>query len=713
MPSIICPNCRTVVPGGAFCIHCNAPLALERLAADAAASAMNLSEALAFSEATALSEASALASISIESLTPVDVDVKPDMDPHLQKVVSRVQQGIRKIPTASTGEDEIAVIARVDDVAAWEALSEVRIGAAIGEADNERTVLVTGRIPVMRVEAVRQQPFVKSLKAAQRLRPHLNKTTEETGARPNLLPTGNRADGGLGAVVGIVDFGFDFAHKNFRNADGTSRALLIWDQTGPSGPESPFGFGKAHKKSDIDAALKKSDPYSALGYGPPPDNAFQRGTHGTHVADIAAGNGRGSSVPGVAPKADIIFVEVSASDIPFSGVGAVGKSFGDSVQLLEALRFVFDQAGTRPCSINVSLGTNGGPHDGSTLVEDGIDRLIRQAPNRAVTIAASNSFSDGIHAAGTVSANGEFDLKWRIPTNDSTSNELEVWYSGNDRFAVEVIAPNGASQVRVDPGDTKALQANGKVVLLAANRLKDPNNGDNMIGVFLERGLPLGEWTIRLHGVSITNGRFDAWIERDDAGQSSFSPPQDNSRTLGSISCGRETIVVGSYDAHKTSVPLSFFSSSGPTRDGRQKPEISAPGHDVLAAQSRTKTGVTRKSGTSMAAPAVTGIVALMFAAGLRRGVSLTGNQIRTILTQTARKNPPAGTTFDLRSGNGRVSAAKAVAAVMALTPAAPPAPTASADTAPTSKRKQAATRKSNASGKRIAQRTKTSKKRR
>jgi len=261
------------------------------------------------------------------------------------------------------------------------------------------------------------------------------------------------------------------------------------------------------------------------------------------------------------------------------------------------VKFIFEQAGDRPCVINASLGTNGGPHDGSTLVEIGIDRLLRQAPNRAMVIAASNSFSDGIHAAGRVAAGGSVDLVWDIPSNDATSNELEIWYQGEDRFGVEVIAPNGETLIRVAPGQTRGLQSQGRMVLLAANRLSDPNNNDNVIGIFLEAGLPLGRWTIRLQGITVQDGSFHAWIERDDLGQSSFPEPRDDSHTIGSISCGRETIVVGSYDAHKSTLPLSFFSSAGPTRDGREKPEVAAPGHAVVAAHSRTRTRTTRKSG--------------------------------------------------------------------------------------------------------------------
>ena len=211
----------------------------------------------------------------------------------------------------------------------------------------------------------------------------------------------------------------------------------------------------------------------------------------------------------------------------------------------------------------------------------------------------------------------------------------------------------------------------GEVVIFAANRLADPNNGDNQIGVFLESGLPSGSWTVRLHGVSVQDGGFHAWIERDDRNPSNFAPPHDNSTTLGSISCGQETTVVGSYDAHEASLPLSLFSSSGPTRDGRQKPEVSAPGHAVFAAHSRTLTGTVQKSGTSMAAPSVSGVIALMMAQAQAQGAPLASADIRRILRQTARRNPPSGTDWHPRHGNGRVSAAGAVEAVMGL--AAPP----------------------------------------
>jgi subtilisin family serine protease len=138
---------------------------------------------------------------------------------------------------------------------------------------------------------------------------------------------------------------------------------------------------------------------------PAPDTEGRpKGSHGTHVTDIAAGNGAGSGVPGVAPEADIAFVHPALSDISWSGEGVVGVFFGDSVQQPEAVKFLFDEAADRPCVVNISLGTNGGPHDGSSLVEKGLDLLIAERPNRSVVIAAGNAFAAHSRTGGGVVA---------------------------------------------------------------------------------------------------------------------------------------------------------------------------------------------------------------------------------------------------------------------------------------------------------------------
>lgn len=249
-----------------------------------------------------------------------------------------------------------------------------------------------------------------------------------------------------------------------------------------------------------------------------------------------------------------------------------------------------------------------------------------------------------------------------MPTFDSSHNELELWYPGGDEFDVELITPSGDSIGTVPAGSNgELLDGNGAVQIFVANRIGDPNNGDNMIGIFLEDTVAAGDWTIRLLGRAVSDGKFHAWIERDNDVASAFAPPHDNTHTIGSISCGRNTIVVGSYDAHKSQRPISWFSSEGPTRDGREKPEISAPGHAVYAAHSRTRSEVVSKSGTSMASPAVAGIVALILSEAHKRSKGLTIDEIRDILSKSINASPPAPGSWDPRFGLGRINAGAAI----------------------------------------------------
>ena len=164
-----------------------------------------------------------------------------------------------------------------------------------------------------------------------------------------------------------------------------------------------------------------------------------------------------------------------------------------------------------------------------------------------------------------------------------------------------------------------------------------PNNGGNYISVYLSpnldrdnpRGVRAGLWRIRLHGLDIRDGRFHAWIERDDPAEigridghrlfrfpSTFSERSNvDSHSISSLACGHNVIAVANLDAERQRPNPT--SSQGPTRDGRPKPEVCAPGTDIRAANGFAVDGEpwVSMSGTSMASPYVAGVVGLMLAA--------------------------------------------------------------------------------------------------
>lgn len=602
------------------------------------------------------------------------IDQNVQLDPRLQVTLDRHARTTMRVDLSSNPLGDIAVLAVVNDPKVCEERTDLRPVAELGKTRDGKNWIVSARVPLNRLADVRADPRIVSLKGAQQTGPSLRATVPEILAAPAKLPPGSRL--GDRVVVGIIDYGCDFAHLNFRNPDGTTRIEALWDQSGTLEGQSTVQYGRVYSRAAINAALKSADPYGALGYNPDPDH---EGMHGTHVMDIAAGSGRGSGVSGVAPKATIIFVHLSTDDIPWAGEASLTTKLGDSVHLVEALDWIFRAAGSRPCAVNISLGTNCGPHDGSTPFEQALDALVAAALNRAVVIAAANSYADHIHATGAVAQSASVDLKWVIPRTGPGPNEMEIWYSGTDEFEFELLDDQGTSLGTVELAKSARVNDdNGQTLVFISHRKADPLNRDNVIGIYLEGSLQQKSWTVRVRGKAIADKcEFHAWIERNDAAQSLFKGAAvADSHTLGSLSCGDRSIVVSSYDAHYQSTPISWFSSAGPTRDGRNKPDISAPGQDVIAARSATGTGVILKSGTSMAAPAVTGAIAVMLSEAPK---PMTAGDIRDAVIASARlQPPPAGAVWDARYGHGRISTAAMVQRVMDGSTTPPSAPAAS-----------------------------------
>ncbi len=517
--------------------------------------------------------------------------------------------------------------------------------------------IVTCRIPAGSVRAVRAHPAIVSLKAARVVEPSaVVPASVEPSSEVDSAPRGRVARNvpeRSPVVVGVLDWGLDFAHSAFRRADGGTRLLALWDQREgnvPPSPDNPYGYGRILDRARIDRALATPDPYSSLDYHPTAADPRGIGAHGTLVTSIAAGSSTGLvGAQGIAPEAQLAFVHLATGALPDM------SNLGDSVRILEGIDFIRRVAGALPWVINCSLGRTGGDHTGRSLVEMAMDHVVHEAPGRAIVQSAGNYFDKRLHAQGLVRTGSVELLQWRIAPNDPTTNELEVWYSGRDTFALELIPPGAREGYRVELGERIGVDVDGQHVGRAYHREREPITGDHHIDIFLEPAAPAGAWHVKLVGRDVVDGRFHAWIERDTAvpgAQSRFAPEQSSPRsTLGTIATTYRTYVVGAATNDRGGI--APFSSSGPTRDGRIKPDLLAPGVSILGARSTPagaapgSGGLTAQSGTSMAAPHVTGTIALLFAAAPRK---LSAPETRALILGTTRR--VAGLDPD-RSGSG------------------------------------------------------------
>lgn len=580
-----------------------------------------------------------------------------DFDPRLREQVLRETGRHAGAPLpAEVAAREVLVIARLTEHQTI--IGGLRVISRFAD-------VVTARVPLGALIAVRCHPCVASLKAAEPYVPalevpvsRLDDFAERRGASPG--PTGR------GAIVAVIDWGCDLAHASFLDEQGMTRVLALWDQRPESSADSPqpYGYGRVIERDEIDAALDQPDPYEALGYDPRDSDPDDTGTHGTHVLDIAAGSGHApGSVPGVAPGAELLFVHLRGDDT------RPEQTLGDSVRLLEAIHWIFERAGDRPVVINLSMGRTGGPHDGSTLVEQAMDQALADKPGRAIVMSTGNYFSASLHSHGRIRTGKRVELGFEIPKHRLNSLELEVWYPGVDELVAILVDPDDREVARVALGEQATVRDDGDIIVTVYHRRRDPNNGDHVIDIFIRPEADAGVWHVELEARRVVDGRYHAWIERTAGFQQARFVAENATQesTTNTICNGRRTIAVGAFDSRYPDQPLTRFSSSGPTRDGRRKPDIAAPGAGIVAARSVSPDGdgadlLIEKSGTSMAAPHVTGTVALMFEAALPRLLSI--DETRAALLGTARPIKPIHALDVARSGAGRVDADAAVAAV-------------------------------------------------
>lgn len=541
-------------------------------------------------------------------------------------------------------------------------------------------------------------PNVISIEKQRRNEVTLDKSVPDTKADQVWSVSNGTFTGfsGKNVIVAIIDTGIEFKHEAFRNPDGTSRILRIWDQTltvtgaettpqpitdvdilNPTGAVTPptisVAYGVEYTQAMIDQTLQNAGTLPRVRHK-------DDDSHGTHVAGIAAGNGRqggnchgGYHYIGMAPDADIVVVRMwglSENDSSTAPAGAGGVSTDALAYVLNLAKHVFN----RPVVINNSYGRTGLQLNGQANDCQLMDAWLNNANNDegfAIVFAAGNDGANKFHAKGTAQAGTPgaiFGLRFKISDADTSLRTITILYSGVDiRARLTSPLSNGAHDA-TDPGfidwqsnanSSTSNSANGAQSGAITPSVTLSNVADQ-ISVTVNPGggsNAAGDWLLELQDTANTATNIEAFTRgRDsDAKSPRFKDSVSKQTTLLEQASGREVITVGAYSTYNSG-NLASFSGRGPTLDGRAKPEIAAPGVSIFsAALEKTLTCANcccdcchdfyiNKDGTSMAAPHVTGAVALMF----QKKPDLTHTQIKTNLAAHAGAKPAGADADDI-----------------------------------------------------------------
>ncbi len=441
---------------------------------------------------------------------------------------------------------------------------------------------------------------------------------------------------GKGVIVAVIDTGIDYSHPDFRNEDGTTRILAIWDQslapTGDLGPPSGYVEGTLFTQERINQALIQTSMQARMSIVPSIDGTG----HGTHVAGIAAGNGRASNgrTKGIATESELLIVKLGRP---------ISNSFPSTTQLMTGVDFVIKTALQldRPIAVNLSFGNNYGSHDGRTIVEDFINDASSVWKNNII-VGTGNEGASRTHTSGILEERVSQVIEMAVGEGVTGLN-VQIWKNYYDDFEVSLIHPSG-DRVGPIPQVLGSQQFNLRQtrVLLYFGEPQPVNRAQEIYFEFIpqEQFLSSGIWKFELTPNKIVDGNYNLWLPSSASlgTQTGFLRPVPET-TLTIPSTARNVISVGAYDS--TTDSYAPFSGRGFTRgDMLIKPDLVAPGVNILAASPGG--GYTTRTGTSMATPFVTGAAALLMQWGIveNNDPYLYGEKMKAYLINGARQLP-------------------------------------------------------------------------
>lgn len=443
---------------------------------------------------------------------------------------------------------------------------------------------------------------------------------------------------GYGVLLGFVDGGIDYMNSAFQYADNTTRIVSIWDQSiETSNYPEDFYYGTEYSREQINEAIASSDPLAIV---PSMDTNGQ----GTALAGIAGGYYNNEiDFTGVAPNAELVVVKLKPAKPylkNFFGIPCDKSSYQEN-DIIMGIKYLLKVALQlhRPIAICIGLGTFQGTHRGEDIISKYISS-VGKIPGVGVVIGAGNEGYRRNHYYGEIIPPNYLNMVELNIGQNSTDFTMELWGYAPNVLTAEIFAPNGELIHQINPQffqqNTIPVFYNNTIIYID-NRIHEPFTGDQLI-LFRFKNPEKGVWRFRISGSDDLINRFHIWLPIHEFISNDTYLLKSNTYTT--ISIPGNTVNLITVTAYNPiNGELYQNASKGYTKSNELKPDITAPGVNIIAPS--IDKNFASFTGTSIAAAHATGVAARLLEWGIINGnmITMDCTIIRYMLTYAAERS--------------------------------------------------------------------------